>query len=351
MTDLPTPPPSRDLPPGTHTALRSRVLEGTYDEAPSHRYWLLPLAAAAAVLIIVFTAIGVLRSTTPEPAPVTSVPPSPTAAPSVSPSPTGPPPANPATFDPLWTRLTPGWLPAGLPVTDHFVGRSEESLRAGSYTGPTVTITIHPRTHPGSAPTGRSGPDVNGKPSTWSESAMPNRGVLTWEWADGAEARVQLLSFQDDAGSRTVAARIAEGLRPQSPVRTALPFTVQGPPYAWVLDTRVSRSGEGYGGGIRFGPTGGVVKEVQIGWSPVQLAPAASPPNDTANGRDVSVWYEGDVLVVWQAFDQKVAQTWCTPKPGAAAAAVRAECLVIAGGIARTGDNARPSTWSTDPVR
>ncbi|GAA0242423.1 hypothetical protein [Cryptosporangium japonicum] len=349
MTDLP--PPSRDLPPGVHFALRARVLDGTYeDEAPNRRRWLLP----AAVLVVVFGAIGVLRGGSPDPGPVATDPATPSSA-SASPSPTGPPPANPTSFDALWTRLTPSWLPAGLPVTLRSVSRSVESLRAGSYTGPTVVITLDPRSSRAPGLTGRDqgpGPSIDGRPSTWSESTTTNRGWLTWNWADDARATVQLLSFPDSTEDKiAIAARIATGLRPQSPTRVALPFTVEAPPYAWVVDSRVSRSGEGYGGGVGFGPTGGVLTAVEFGWLPARLAPPNLPANETVNGRDANLGLEDSVLVVSQTFGSSVATTRCTPKPGATALAARAECVELAGGVAATGDVTDPRTWSTTPVR
>lgn len=355
MTDLPPPPPSRDLPPGVHATLRTRVLDGTYEhEAPSRRWWLLPAAAAAAVLVVLFGAIGVLRGGPPEPGPAVTGPvaPPPTAS---SPSPAGPPSVNPTSFDALWTRLTPTWLPDGLPITYRGVTRSQESLRAGSYTGPTVVITLDPRASRGPSLTGDTtipGPTINGQPSTWSAYADRNQNWLAWNWAEDARATVQLLSFPGGVEDKVaIAARIAKSLRPQSPTRVALPFTVEAPPYAWVIDSRVTRSGEGYGGGIGFGPTGGALKAVGIGWLPARLAPPNLASNLTVNGRGAHLGFEESVLVVSQTFGSSMAETRCTPKPGASAAAARSECVKIAGGVATTGDTTDPRTWSTSPLR
>ncbi|MFG1921914.1 hypothetical protein [Cryptosporangium sp. NPDC048952] len=353
MNDLP--PPSRDLPPGVHSALRARVLEETYDEAPSRRRWLLPLAAAAAVLVVVFTAIGVLRagSPSPEPAPVATHPPSGALSPSVS----GPPPVNPTTFDPLWTRLTPNWVPADFPVTERAVSRSDEMVRLGGYAEPMIQISITPRTAPAPlqhlpADTTVPGPDVNGKASTWSERAATRRSWLRWEWADGAGAIVQLFGFEGDSSENAeFAARIAAGLRPQSPVRVALPFTVTGPSHAWVLGSIVHRPKETGSTSVRFGPSAGVLKETEVRWTPDRLVQQEYPSNTTVNGREASVRTDGVDEVVRQVFSRNVGEVTCRPKPGVTRETVRSECLTIAASLTPFGDVNAPTSWSTSPVR
>ncbi|GAA3396739.1 hypothetical protein [Cryptosporangium minutisporangium] len=357
MTDLP--PPSRDLPPGAHTALRSRVLAATYEEEAPRRRRLLPLAAAAAVLVVVFGAIGVLRSTGERPMPTVSGPgtPAPTAVAPTGVATTGVPPTTvvaPAAFEPLFTRLAPGWLPDGATVESHGVSRRSEGFRAADRSGVEVEVDVELLLRGGRSvldpglPGARPGPDVNGAPSTWVTGAGNGGGWLRWEWAPGATA-VLLVKGVPDA--ERVAARVAESLRPGTRRSVAMPFTMVRPaglPLA--SHSVVEWAGGGYEARFQFGPGTGPVRSINVTWIPARYA-TNYPPNVTVGGRDANVRTEGEYLVVWQRFGPDVVEVHCRTQKSGSVDAVRAECLRTAGTLRPAGTNEQPSTWSTEPLR
>ncbi|SHN43617.1 hypothetical protein [Cryptosporangium aurantiacum] len=336
MTHLP--PPPRDLPPGVHTALRARVLDGTSDEAdvPQRRRWLLPLAAAAAVLVVMFGAIGLFRSDPSTPDPVA----------------TARPVTAPTSFDPRFTRATPGWLPDGVTVETHAVSPTIERLRTA---GGEVLIELIPRdgrTDLDAALAGayRPGPSINGKRSVWlpPHGAGDTAGWLGWEWAPGAGAVILIQGVPD--GER-VAARIAASLRPGEPKPLALPFTLTRPadlPLAF--HSVAARKSGGYAAALEFEPGTGSVVHVGLEWLPERYAAKTYPPNGTIGGRDANTRVEGEDVVVWQRFGSDVAEVRCRKGKGAAIDVVRAECQAVAASLRPAGENDDPSTWSTEPL-
>lgn len=331
MTEIP--PPSRDLPPGVHTALRARVLDATYElEAPHRRRWLLPLAAAAAVLVVVFGAIGVLRTAREKPAPVT------TAAPVVAPT----------AFDPRFTRLNPGWLPSGVTVESHGVSTSGEHLRT---TRGELWIEIIPRDGRadfGAPLTGsnRRGPLINGLPSVWNPPDDHGRaGWLSWEWAPGAAATMMVVGFGEE-----IAARIAENLHPGEPRPMALPFRMTPPGNLPLLSRSIAlQAPDAFGAGLHFGEGTGNLRSVDVTWLPAKYAAKTYPLTTTVSGRPASVRTEGEYLAVWQRFGADVAEVQCRKQKSGTVEAVRDECLRVAGSLRPAGVNGDPSTWSAKP--
>jgi hypothetical protein len=149
--------------------------------------------------------------------------------------------AVPRRFDPLRLRLAAGWLPAGAwnvsAVTTLHVqqlwyddgNRSDvtqiviTTYAAGSYPQPSDITKPMP-------PGGRPGPAIHGAPSTWDAQNT----ALTWQWAPGAWASVNL-EGRFGSAPLEVASRIAVALRTDLDQPVTTPVTMAAPPAPWYL--------------------------------------------------------------------------------------------------------------------
>ncbi|GAA3386617.1 hypothetical protein [Cryptosporangium minutisporangium] len=217
------------------TAVDSYLAAETARRQLRSRQRLVTIGAAALVLLVTVAAVVVAAVVRDRPAPPVVPGPKPSA-----------PPA-PTAFDPADTRLQMGFLPPGF---DRWVRRLESpgvrfQTTKDNTSGREIDVYLAargarlasaPRMDGFAEPTDPNpddriaGPTVRGRESTWFPrdiAAGKNRaGELRFTWAPGALGSVTLWDVGD---AMNVAAKIAETLRVDVGVPTALPFTMIRP--------------------------------------------------------------------------------------------------------------------------